>query len=236
MTSRRSRPRRSSGSRSGAGAGALAALLAVFSLALTGGAARAESGALVERHDGVEIDWAEGTVTVVGGAAADLRMPSADVARAGAVRRAEAAARARLADALAVVPLGGGRKPASEDVQRAVRRARLSQSDYQSNGGAVVRVTARFVDWLESPPAAPTLVLAVASAHLAAAPAVKVGGREVNVGAASYRVGAPPRDAKAVTAKVERGGRVVVEGQKGGDLAERLARGTALIYVEKVLK
>lgn len=233
MTSRRSRPRRSSGSRAGAGAFALAALLLT---SLTGGAAGAESSALVERHDGVEIDWAEGTVTVSGGAAGDLRMPSADVARAGAVRRAEAAARARLADALAAVPLGGGRKPASEDVQRAVRRARLSQSDYQSNGGAVVRVTARFADWLEAPPAAPTVVLAVASAHLAAAPVIKVGSREVNVGAASYRVGAPPRDAKAVTAKVDRGGRVVVDGQKSGDLAERLARGTALIYVEKVLK
>jgi hypothetical protein len=214
---------------------ALAALLAVFSSALTG-AVRAEPGPLVERHDGVEIDWAEGTVTASGGAAADLRMPGADIARAGAVRRAEAAARSRLEAALATVPLGGGRKPAAEDVQRALRRARLSQSDYQSNGGAVVRVTARFADWLEAPPSAPAVVLAVASAHLAAAPQVKVGGREVTVGAASYRVGTPPRDVKAVAAKVERGGRVVVEGQKGGDLAERLARGTALIYVEKVLK
>jgi hypothetical protein len=235
MTSRRSRPRRSSGSSGRAGALALA-LVAL----LTAGALRAEPGPLVERRDGVEIDWADGTVTVSGGAAADLRMPSADVARAGAVRRAEAAARTRLAAALAAVPLGGGRKLDADDVQRAVGRARLSQSDYQSNGGAVVRVTARFADWLEAPPAAPTLVLAVGSAYLAAAPVVKLGGREVTAGAASYRVGAPPRDAKAVAAKVDRAGRVVVEagsvGPKDGDLAQRLARGTALIYVEKVLK
>ena len=44
--------------------------------------------ALVDHRDGVEIDWAAGTVTASGGAAADLRMPSADVARAGSLPRA----------------------------------------------------------------------------------------------------------------------------------------------------
>jgi hypothetical protein len=231
MTSRRSRPRRSSGS--SAGAFALGVLLLA---ALTAGAPRAETEALVERRDGVEIDWAEGTVTASGGAAADLRMPSADVARAGAVRRAEAAARERLAVALAALPLGGGRKPAPDDVQRALGRARLSQSDFQSNGGAVVRVTARFADWLEGPPAS-AVVLSVAAAHLAAAPIVKIAGRDVTVGAASYRLGAPPRDAKALAAKVDRAGRLAIEGaHKDSDLVQKLARGTALIYVEKVLR
>ena len=78
-------------------------------------------------------------LSIHAGAAPDLRMPSADVARAGAVRHAEAAARARLAGALAALPLGGGRKPTAEAVERAVGRARLSQTDYQSNGGAMVR-------------------------------------------------------------------------------------------------
>jgi hypothetical protein len=195
-------------------------------------------GPLREARDGIEIDWAEGTVTASGGAASDLRMPSADVARAGAMRRAEAAARARLVAALEAVPLGGGRKPTSQDVARAAGRARLTQSDYQSNGGAVVRVTARFADWLEPPPAAePVVVLAVPSAHLAAAPVVKLGARELSLGAASYRVGAPPRDAKALSARADKGGRLLVEGaHKDADLAQKLARGTALIYVEKVLR
>src|SRR5262245_46137586 len=104
MTSRRSRPRRSSGSRPGLpGVGALA-LVAAAAVASAGAA---PGSALRETRKGVEIDWSEGTLTASGGAAADLRMPSAELARPGAVRRARSVALAKLRAALAELPLGG---------------------------------------------------------------------------------------------------------------------------------
>ena len=153
MTSRRSLPRPSSGSRAAAFAAVALVGLAAVGPTLARGDDAGAPAALVERRDGVEIDWSAGTLTASGGAAADLRMPSADVARAGAVRRAEAAARARLEGALGALPGGGGRKLDAALVTRALARARVTDTDYQSNGGALVRVTARFVDWLEPPPA-----------------------------------------------------------------------------------
>ncbi|HVU50070.1 MAG TPA: hypothetical protein VHL80_05260, partial [Polyangia bacterium] len=99
MTSRRSLPRRSSGSRAALVVVARAALVvlarAALVVALTAAAAGGEeAGApLVERREGVEIDWRAGTLTANGGSAADLHMPGAEVARAGSVRRAQAAAR-----------------------------------------------------------------------------------------------------------------------------------------------
>jgi hypothetical protein len=193
---------------------------------------------LVERRDGVEIDWRAGTVTAEGGAAADLHMPGAEVARAGAVRRAEAAARGRLERALTALPLGGERKLPAAAAARAVAHARTTSTDYQSNGGALVRVTVRFADWLEPPPAegAPAAItLAVPSMRLAASPLAKVGDAERPLGAAVYRVGAPPADARAVAAKVDHGGRLVIEA-KHAPAADKLAAGTAVIYVGKVLK
>jgi hypothetical protein len=249
MTSRRSPPRRSSGSRARAALGAAVVLLGVAVLlggvVLLGGALVARAAApspLVETRDGVEIDWAAGTVTVGAGAAADLRMPGADLARPGAVRRAEAMARAHLARALAALPLGGARKPSEAAVERAVGRARLTGTDYQSNGGALVRVTARFSDWLEAAPAdaaPPVLVLVVPAMRFGAAPLARLGaaGPESPLGAAIYRVGAPPHEAQALSAKVDRTGHLVIEGApRTPDLAQKLARGTSLIYVEKVLK
>jgi hypothetical protein len=229
MTSRRSLPRRSSGS---------SALAAVVVLALTGLAARAEDAALVERRDGVEIDWRAGTLTASGGAAADLHMPGADLARAGSVRRAEAAAREHLEHALAALPLGGDRKLPAAAAARAVAHARTTATDYQSNGGALVRVTIRFADWLDPPPAegAPVAItLSVPAMRLGASPLAKIGDAERPLGAAVYRVGTPPADARAVAAKVDHGGRLVIEA-KHAPAADKLAAGTAVIYVGKVLK
>src|SRR5262245_34643552 len=95
MTSRRSPPRRSSGSRAAA-LGALALAGVLLGRPAPGSAGGAPAAPLSDTRDGVEIDWAAGTLTAPGGAASDLRMPSADVARAGAVRRAEAVARVQL--------------------------------------------------------------------------------------------------------------------------------------------
>jgi hypothetical protein len=228
MTSRRSPPRRSSGSR--------AAFALALALALTG-AARAGEPKLLDKRDGVEIDWAAGTVTATGGAAADLRMPSAEVARAGAARRAEATARTRLRAALEALPLGGGGKLETAELERALGRARVARTDYQSNGGALVAVAARFGDWLEvAPPAggAPVVVLSVASMKLAAAPLAKVGeGPERRLGAALYRVGEPRSDEAALSVKVGKGERLTFA-PKDKSVGEKLAQGVALIYVRSV--
>ncbi|HVZ72587.1 MAG TPA: hypothetical protein VHJ20_09450 [Polyangia bacterium] len=198
---------------------------------------------LRETRAGVAVDWSEGTLTASGGAAADLRMPNAAAARAGSLRRAEAAARKTLERALAELPLGGGRKLDADEVARAGARACVTATDYQSNGGVLVRLTSRFGDWrpeAASPGARPAAVLVVPSMALAAAPVVRVGRASkgaagdagVDTGAAVYRLGPAPRDVGAVAAKVDRAGRVVVDGA----LAEKLAHGTLLIYVEKVTR
>ena len=190
--------------------------------------------ALEEARGAVSIDWAEGTVTARAGAAADLRMPSADLARPGSERRARAAAVARLKEALAGLPLGGGRTLPVDAVERALGRAEVLDLEYQSNGGAVVILRARFGDWLAAPaPAGPTLT--VSEARLGAAPALRVAGKEVASGAARYRLGAPPSAAHAVPVKIDREGRWTARGEKG-DLADRLAGAAIVIYVQKVLR
>jgi hypothetical protein len=205
---------------------AAALLVSVAALAAT-------DAGLREVRGGVEIDWDAGTLTASGGAAPDLRMPSADVARPGAVRRARAAAQAKLRVALADLPLGGGRKLEPAAVDRALAHADTAQVDYQSNGGAMVRVVARFADWAEAPPE-PVATLSVPAMHLAAAPLLKVGGHETAAGAARYRLGAAPASAKALPAHADRSGRLVLDGST--DLAQKLARGVVLIYVHKVLR
>jgi hypothetical protein len=218
--------------------GALAALVGL--LLTSAGVARADeaatSSALVERHDGVEIDWSAGTVTATAGSAADLHMPSADVARAGALRRAETEARARLARALAELPAGAGRKLDAASRARALGHAQVTGTDYQSNGGAFVHVTARFADWLDARDAAPVVVLATPAMHLGAAPLAKLEGepRDVPLGAAVYRLGAAPAEAKAVRAKIDHAGRVVFSAGHDAKLGDRLAKGTTLIYLGKV--
>jgi hypothetical protein len=254
MTSRRSPPPRLNGN--SAALSALVAALAVLEPALLGpSAARAfaapvaparASGPLRETRAGVDVDWGEGQLTASGGAAADLRLPSADVARPGAVRRATAAARARLQAALAQFPLGGGRTLTSAAIARALGRARAQPPAYQSDGGALVRVSLRFADWIEPPSrargddstsaAAPVAVLTTPAMHLAAAPLLRVAGRDVPLGAALYRVGEAPADAKALRAQVDGAGRLVVDGPLPADTQARLARGVAVIYVQKVLR
>ncbi|HEY2730580.1 MAG TPA: hypothetical protein VGK52_11635 [Polyangia bacterium] len=232
-----------SGSRPAFGAVALVALgfLEATAGARTGPdvAARPGASALVERRDGVDVDWAAGTVTASGGAAADLHMPSAEVARPGAVRRAESRARERLGRALAALPLGGERKLGTAAVALAVGHARTTGTEYQSNGGALVRVTVRFVDWIDPPPAAdaPTSVtLAVPAMRLGARPLAKLGEGECALGAAVYRLGPPPAGIEAVPARIDHAGRLVIEAKHGAASAQKLAGGAALIYVGKVLK
>jgi hypothetical protein len=204
----------------------------------------AAPAALEEARGAVTIDWAEGTVSARGGAAADLRMPSADLARPGAERRARAVATARLKEALAGLPLGGGRTLTSDAVERALARAEQVDVEYQSNGGAVLRMRARFGDWLTAPaPSGPALALA--EARLAAAPSLRVAGKEVASGTARYRIGAPPAGTRAIAVKVDREGRWTAKSDKADkadkadrekDLAEKLAGAAIVIYVQKVLR
>jgi hypothetical protein len=259
MTSRRSPPRRSSGSSLTAKPPSPQALAPAFprSFLLTSlltcllalcppdAAAARDADPLVATNGGVTVDWQAGTLAATGGAAGDLRMPSVELARPGAERRARAVAEAKLRVALMALPLGGGQTLKAAEIDRALARARAVDTQYQSNGGAVVRLQVRFGDWLD--PKAPSAeakgegeggasvaTLAVHSMRLAAAPIAKVGGREVRLGAATYRLGPAPADASAFAAKSEHGDRLVLAA--GGDLAARLARGVVLIYVQKVVK
>jgi hypothetical protein len=162
-------------------------------------------------------------------------MPSADLARPGAERRARAAAVARLGKALAELPLGGGHTLPVAAVDLAAGRARDLGVEYQSNGGAVVRLRVVFADWLSAEPP-PGPALAVAEARLGAAPKVRVGKQEIVVGTARYRIGHPPAAAAAVAAKVDRDGNLVVAGPAGpSDLAQKLAGAAIVVYVRKVL-
>jgi hypothetical protein len=194
---------------------------------------------LTATQGGVTVDWQSGTLVAGGGAAADVRMPSVDLARPGAERRARAVAEAKLRSALAALPLGGGQTLKPAEIDRALARARTVDLQYQSNGGAVVRLQVPFGAWLEfaapdgktaSPE--PIATLAVHTMRLAAAPPAKIGGRDVRVGAATYRVGQAPAAANAVAAKVDHGDRLVLAAD--GDLAAKLARGLVVIYVQKV--
>ncbi len=224
MTSRRSPPRPSSGSRA-----ALIALLVAAAAAAAAG--EREGGDLTSTRDGVTVDWSAGTLAATAGAAADLRMPSVDLARPGAVRRARATALGRLRAALESLPLGGGRKLDAARIDRALGRARTADVQYQSNGGAVIRLEVSFADWLEEA-SPPKVSLSAPSAHLAAAPAARVGKQEVTFGAAVYKVGPAPADARP--AKADHAGRLTVDGDS--ELIGKLAHGVAVIYVGKVLK
>ena len=208
-------------------------------------------------NDGVTVDWSAGTLTTQAGAAPDLRMPSAEVARPGAVRRARAAALARLKQALGALPLGGDRRLPPDAIDRASARARTAGVEYQSNGGAVVSLVVHFTDWLDTPGRLPQsapdggsdpdggtseasagspavdVTISAAAARLGAAPIVKGGKQEVALGAATYRIGTPPASARAVAAKVDRAGRLVLD---SASIAQKLAGGVAVIYVQKITK
>ena len=207
------------------------------------GVARADraADALKQTLAGSAVDWEAGTISASGGAAADLRMPSVDLSRPGAQRRAHAAAVAKLRAALTTLPLGSGNKLTAAEIDRAVGRARDVDVQYQSNGGAIVRVEIRFGDWLETPSAADGIAVAVASMHLSAAPTARVGKRDVRIGAAVYRVaegkggknvGGNATGAAVADGRVDKDGRLVLSGD--AQLPDRLARGQVIIYVGKL--
>jgi hypothetical protein len=214
----------------------------VAAVCLGSGAVRAErdrDGPLKQNLAGATVDWEAGTLAASAGAAADLRMPSVDLSRPGAQRRAQAAAVAKLRAALVSLPLGSGNKLTNPEIERALGRARAVDVQYQSNGGAVVRVEIRFGDWLETPNAQASaqsknesFAVAVPAIHLGAAPTARIGKRDVRVGAAVYRITGGKVDKNVTDAKVDKDGRLVLSGD--AQLPDKLARGQVLIYVGKL--
>lgn len=204
------------------------------------GAAGAAADHLVQEASGAIVNWRRGLVSATAGAAPDHRMPSAEIARPGAERRASATARKHIAEALRKLPLGGGRHLDEQAVGRALERARVAEVEYQSNGGAVVTLEVLFGAWdsaspsasAESPPSAAPVALLLPEARLVAAPVVLVGTREVIPGPVRYSNGAPPSGAaRPLKAKADKTGRLVIDAS-----APDLAGQPLLIYVQKVLR
>jgi hypothetical protein len=213
----------------------LAALVAVVA-----GAAAADTGPLVRSAGGAEIDWAAGVIRAQAGSAADYRLPSAEIARAGAERRARAAASAELRTALQGVALGAGRRLSAAEIDAALARVRTVDVDYQSNGGAVVTMSLRFAEVTgasseQAEAAPPRRVLSVPAMPLELAPRVAAGDDQGTLAWAVYRVGTAPADADALTVRRDRDGRLVLP-RADRRLIEKLAHQPAVIYVQKIVK
>lgn len=217
----------------------LLSLVGTF-LLVVGGAGPAWADPLVQESHGVVVDWRHGTVTARGVAAADWRMPSADVARAGAERRARSEGRNHLVETLRNLPLGGGRKLDEAGIARAVERARTQHVEYQSNGGVTLELLVGFGDWDEpgdagaAPSESPPLALRLGEGSLAAEPRLLIGETEVALGPVSYAsAGDLAADVRPVTVRADKKGRLVANPKL--DPAE-LARRRAVIYVQKILR
>jgi hypothetical protein len=223
----------------------------------------ATAASLVRQLAGVEVDWSAGTVTASAGAAADMRMPSPDAARPGAERRARAAAVEKLRAALPVLCVRGSERLGVKQVDAALARASTIRIEYQSNGGVVLWVQVRFEDLVEnasttpfggfgtdSPPHLPPRAsrapvaatttatttepfsLAVAAMPLELAPSVLADGKEIVAERVRYHQGPPPAD--AISVRRDDKGRLVLP--KGSQpTLDRLARGSVVIYLQKVL-
>jgi hypothetical protein len=197
-----------------------------------------------------EIDWGAGTITAKGGAAADLRMPTADIARPGAERRAKAAALAKLKASLQALPLHPGGKLSAAELEAALGRAHPASVDYQSNGGVLLSMSLAFGDIVspkeKTPPKAPDAgveptrkapeqALSVASMPFELAPRVVAGEHEAALSWAVYRTGAPPAGVDAIAVKPDAKGRLVLPRAEAKAL-QKLAGAPVVIYVQKAPK
>jgi hypothetical protein len=227
--------------------------------------ASAPADPLVENLEGgASIDWRVGVLTVTGAAAAELRMPSAASARARAERAARQAAITRLGALLRQLPLARGRHLEADAVARTVARAAArvqpGDLDYASNGGATMRLTARFGDWSPGPPvpAASELVLSMVTCRLQAAPTLVVPGHPesppggaqtdgagtVDAREARYRLASTlPAGTRTVRARLDGQGRVVLGSKEPSEPSEpstpsEPARGdrSIVIYCDKVAR
>jgi hypothetical protein len=221
--------------------------IAALSLLLLLGQAQADDK-LVRQVGETEVDWATGTISARGGAAADIRMPTADIARPGAERRARAVAVAKLRAALAT--LRPGAKLSEKELEAVLGRAHPAGVDYQSNGGVLLTMSLAFGDILppKEPAAsksrdagveparkAPEQALAVATMPFELAPRVAAGDKEAALSWAIYRTGAPPAGVGAITVKRDQAGRLVLPKAEARAL-QKLAGTPVVIYLQKAPK
>jgi hypothetical protein len=220
-------------------------------LALAAAPAWSDGPSLVRSVGDAEVDWSAGTITARGGAAADFRMPSADVARPGAERRARAAAAAKLKAALEALPLGTGHKLSAAERETAVGRARAAGVEYQSNGGVLLSLSLSFSDVFagkekapdkeRAPDAgveagkAPEQALSVASMPFELAPRLVAGERDGALSFAVYRIGSPPSGVAAIPVHRDHNGRLVLPKAEATTL-QKLSGAPAVIYVQKAPK
>ena len=196
---------------------------------------------------GGQVDWGEGRVSAGAGSAPDHRLPSPDVARAGAVQRARARAADQLREALAHLP--APQKLSDESRARAVAAAE-EKVEYQADGGAWVRLQVAFGPWLDgarktSPsgdkasgnPWSDPLVLSVSAMRAVAGPVAEDKSKKVLLWRSRYREGAPPAGQQSRTIEVEAtaSGGLRLAGKTATwpvDLAQR----DVLIYVKKLTR
>ena len=234
---------------------ATARLAAGLLLALSAQAAPASP--LVRPLAGAEVDWSAGTITASAGAAADMRMPSADSARPGAERRARAAALETLRAALRALVIRRDEKLGEKEIEGALGRASTARIEYQSNGGVVLWVQVKFEDLAGAGASAPsvgrggnsnpeagaapashtpavttTTTLAVATMELQVSPVAVAAGKEVVFRSVRYRQGPAPKD--AISARRDERGRLLLAKGPEGQL-DQLAAGPVVIYVHKVV-
>ncbi|HEX2660799.1 MAG TPA: hypothetical protein VHU40_21105 [Polyangia bacterium] len=213
------------------------AIAVAIAIALASVAGSAASDPLVQETKGVVVDWRRGVLIAHGGAAGDLRMPSAEMARAGAQRRATDAGRARLGEALRALPLGGGRKLDASSIERALQRAQPKRVEYQTNGGVLLDLELPFGAWNEASPAgeaAAAVTLRLGEGALAAAPTLLVGDSEVTFSAVRYALASElPADSHPVVVHADKKGRLI---PKEAGAAKDLASKSAVIYVQKILR
>jgi hypothetical protein len=223
--------------------------LAVLSLLVLLGGARADDK-LVRPLGDSEIDWGAGTISARGGAAADLRMPTAEIARPGAERRARAAALAKLRASLQALPLHPGGKLSAAELEAALGRAHPASVDYQSNGGVLLTMSLAFGDivppkekekaggpdaGVEPTRKVPEQALSVPSMPFELAPRVVAGEREAALSWAVYRTGAPPAGVEAIAVKSDAKGRLALPRGEAKAL-QKLAGAPVVIYVQRAPK
>jgi hypothetical protein len=188
--------------------------------------AEGEPPGLVHPLRDAEVNWETGLVTAPGAAAAELRLPTAEAARAGAERRARAAATAKLKAAVVDLPMGKGRKLSAAAIEAALAKAKTVRVEYQSNGGVLLRLGVSFADLVgaEDPAAhdhdheeeggahaepPQDLVLVAPPGPLEVVPTLLVADKERRPAYAIYRAG-EPREAGAIEARRDRAGRITV--------------------------
>jgi hypothetical protein len=219
------------------------AIVAAALLLLAAGPAPADEK-LVRPLADAEVDWAAGTITARGGAAADMGLPTAEMARPGAERRARADALAKLRAALAELPVAPSVKLHAAAVDAALARAHRDSVDYQSNGGVLLTLGLAFAELRapkDKPPAPdagaeiakekePAHALAVASMPFELAPRIVAGEHEASSAWAVYRQGPAPSNAIAV--RRDKAGRLVLPKGEAKAL-QKLAGAPVVIYVQK---